>query len=100
MRQRGLRHPNSATTLVPMVWPRGEHLLRWRLIAFCWAMTWCVAPSAMVIDPVDPGFGPAIVEFPVSASGGFATLQRIAISPQGRAAALALQQDGTGCYTA
>lgn len=71
--------------------------LPWRLIAFGWALAACAAPSAMVIDPVDPGFGAAIGEF---ANGANASLQRIAISPQGRVGALVLQDDGTGCYAA
>lgn len=65
-------------------------------------MASCVAPSAMVVDPVDPAFGPAIAEIPRAANGAYAALERIAVSPQGKVAALALQfeNEGIGCYTA
>lgn len=53
----------------------------------------------MVIDPVDPAFGFVAVAYPISAGGGHTPLQRIAVSPQGRVAAVAVQDYVAGCFT-
>ncbi len=60
------------------------------------ALVWHARLHAMVIDPVDPTFGPA--QSP-GIQGRPASLQRIAMSPQGKAAALVLRPDAPGCLT-
>jgi uncharacterized delta-60 repeat protein len=54
--------------------------------------------GAMVIDPVDPAYGFAIAEFPVSPSGWHAHFIGTALAPGGRVAVLTVQE-GTqsGC---
>jgi hypothetical protein len=55
------------------------------------------ASFAMVIDPVDPAFGVAVVETPIAATGARTHLVGLAPTSGGRVAVLAAQQATPGC---